>query len=76
MAQQVADVRVLVNLRASVVELDLHLSYFGDIIQLSLKNFRPKLQECDPLALIKKGVDFCVTQTKRKSINTLISDHF
>ena len=40
MAQQVADVKVLVNLRASVVELDLHLSYFGDIIQLSLKYSR------------------------------------
>ena len=60
--QQLEDGRCIQALRATVVELDLQLSYFGDLIQLSADQFRQKAQDCSPHRLLLDGVEFCNIQ--------------
>lgn len=53
-----ANLNSLELMQNSIIEIDLHLSYFDDIIQISYKNFQRKLQEFSPSDLLHQSINF------------------
>jgi hypothetical protein len=46
-------------LRQIVIKLDLQTSYYEDILQLSLKNFKNRVEGFSPRSLLEEGEQFC-----------------
>jgi len=59
------------ELKFNVIELDLQMSSYDDILKLSLNNFRQELEDCFVERLFEEGIDYISEKAE-----VLVRSHF